>query len=343
MPERIIEWKPIAGKTGYMILDQSLVVTYDINDRETVIIDSGYRERPELIKWARGNGKEIKAVLCTHFHVDHMGNNGLLQREMGTEIFASAREYEVQQTRFNSDDPISFKWMDREKYFFGASGRFDTVVLPPDQREIIISGCRFKVEPLLGHSPGHIGFATPDGILHIGDAFMSDMVLRHSKVPYELNITETLKTLERVKYMGYKYYAASHRAVIPEKDIAKTLDDNIDYHNNMLDQIERRLNGWQRMDRFIMEVIENRGVQIKNTRSIGWLPVAVRSYIEHLIREGRVVYKTGPLNDKGWGEAAAGNVTGNVTGNAASNVMNDADMLGKYSLDGKVYIKRTGK
>ena len=323
-----MEWKPIAGKTGYMLMDQSVVVTYDLSDKEMVLIDSGYRQHDDLLQWARDRGKRIRAVLCTHFHIDHMGNNGLLQREMGTEIFASEREYQVQQERFGSNDQISFDWMDREKYFFGDSGRFDTTVVTPEQREIVIDGRVFRAEDLPGHSPGHLGFATPDGILHIGDAFMSDIVLRHSKVPYEFNITDTLATLERVKRMSYDYYAASHRSIITESDIARVIDDNIAYHNDMLDEIERRLNGWQRMDRFVMEVIENRGVQVKTTRSIGWLPVAVRSYIEHLIREERVIYKAGNLTD---GEA--GSTSGNVYGKAEE----------LKRIAGKVYIKRTGK
>ena len=309
-------------------MDQSVVVTYDLSDKEMVLIDSGYRQHDDLIQWARDRGKRIRAVLCTHFHIDHMGNNGLLQREMGAEIFASEREYQVQQERFGSNDQISFDWMDREKYFFGDSGRFDTIVVAPDQNEVDIEGTMFRVEGLPGHSPGHIGFSTPDGVLHIGDAFMSDIVLRHSKVPYEYNITDTLTTLERVKKMNYDYYAASHRSIIGKDDIARVIDDNIAYHNDMLDEIERRLNGWQSMDRFVMEVIENRGVQIKTTRSIGWLPVAVRSYIEHLIREGRVIYKSGNLTD---GE----------TGSTSGNVYGKAEELKRIA--GKVYIKRTGK
>lgn len=295
----MLEWKHITGKTGYINMDQSLVVTYDLDDRRTVLIDSGYRECPELISWSRNRGREIAAVLCTHLHVDHMGNNGLIQRKMKADIHVSRREYQVQQARFRSDDAISFEWMGREKYFFGDSGMYETTIIEPDQKSVRIGDAEFIIEDLSGHSPGHIGFATPDGVLHIGDAFMSDIVLRHSKLPYEYDITKTLETLKRIKIMDHPYYVASHRAVIPAESIRETVDANIAYHEKMLDEILQRLNGWQRMDRFILEVIANRGIEIRRSRSSVWLPVAVRSYIEHMIRDGRIETRRESLMGEG--------------------------------------------
>jgi hypothetical protein len=226
-----------------------------------------------------------------------MGNNGLLQREMGSRIFASRRDIMIQKLRYESDDPISFKWMSKEKYHFGDSGKFDPTPIEPDEERVSILGTEFKIERLDGHSPDHLGFATPDGVLHIGDALMSDMVLKKSKVPYEFDITKTLKTLERIKHMDYKYFAASHKAVIPKEQIATIADANIDYHRDMLGEIARRLNGWQQAERFIKEAISNRGVNLRVTKSSGWLPLAVRSYIAHLVGEGIVVCSRTPSAD----------------------------------------------
>lgn len=271
-------------------MDSSLVVICDTNDRECVLIDSGFSESPELLDLLKSRGKRAAAVLCTHFHVDHMGNNGLLQREHGAKIYASAREIEVQKERFENDGSFSFEWMSRERYFFGASGKYRSKAVTEDQRTVRAGGASFRVEKLYGHSPAQLGFATPDGVLHIGDAFMTDRVLRHSKVPYELNITRTLRTLEKIKHMDYPFYAASHMGIVERKDLAEAVDANISYHESMLDYIESRLGReWVNMDTFIMEIIDSRGVNIKKSSNMGWLPSAVKSYIDHLIRVGRIV------------------------------------------------------
>lgn len=345
----MIEWKLISGKTGYIKLDDSLVVTYDINGRDMVMIDSGYRESPELLAWLREEGKRVAAVLCTHIHVDHIGNNGMLQREFGAKIYVTEREFNVQQERFSSDDKISFEWMGREKYFFGDSGRYETTVIPSSvsgrKKTLAICGADFEIVPLPGHSPDHVGFETPDGVLHIGDAMMSDMVLKKSKVPYEMNISKTLNTLEKIARLDHPYLVASHRAVIPNEDIAAIAQANIDYHNDMLDEIERRLNGWQEMDKFITEVIGNRGVRMRLTRNIVWLPVAVKSYIDHLIREGRVECRFDSVFARSrrmkTEQDGAPNVK--IDKNVADFVKNETGYDAYNNKYDKVYIKRTGK
>ncbi len=285
----MLEYNRLTEKTGYIIMDRSLVVVTDISGRECILIDSGYSEAPELLDLLRSRGKRPAAVLCTHFHVDHMGNNGLLQRKAGAKIYAAALEIDVQRSRYESDEGSSFKWMDRDKYFFGESGRYKTKPVAPGQKEVRIGGRSFRVEELFGHSPAHLGFATPDGVLHVGDAIMTDRVLRHSKVPYELNITKTLDTLEKMKRLDYPLFAASHMGIIERRDIAGVIGANIDYHLGMLDYIESSLGSvWENMDLFIREIIESRGVNIKKSSNIGWIPSAVRSYIDHLVREGRI-------------------------------------------------------
>ena len=80
-------------------MDRSLVVISDVTGRKCVLIDSGYSEAPDLLDFLKSRGRRPAAVLCTHFHVDHMGNNGLLQREAGSKIYAAALEIEVQRSR----------------------------------------------------------------------------------------------------------------------------------------------------------------------------------------------------------------------------------------------------
>ena len=42
----MLEFNQLTEKTGYIIMDRSLVVISDITGRECVLIDSGYSEAP---------------------------------------------------------------------------------------------------------------------------------------------------------------------------------------------------------------------------------------------------------------------------------------------------------
>lgn len=293
----MLDYTPITEKTGYVIMEQSLVLLHDISDKETVLIDSGYFESPELLELLKARGKTVPAVLCTHLHVDHDGNNGLMQRKFGAKIYIGKGEKKVHDERYNSDVEVPFSWMSREQYFFGDSGKYDMTVIEDDVHEVKVGETVFSVERLPGHSPDHLGFGTPDGILMVADAVMTDSVLRKSKIPYELNITKAIKTLEMIPDLGYEQYAASHMGMITCEDIKRVCDDNLKLHNGMLMEIERRLNGWQNLDKFVNETIANRGVHMRLTRNRGWIPAAICSYIDHLIREGRVVMSREPSSD----------------------------------------------
>ncbi|MBQ9179180.1 MAG: MBL fold metallo-hydrolase, partial [Firmicutes bacterium] len=278
--------------TGYIILEQSLCVLHDISDKETVLIDSGYFTSPELLELLKARGKRVPAVLCTHLHVDHIGNNGLLQRTFGSKIYVARKEKEIMEQRLNHQGAVPFKWMEPEKYFFGDSGICRITAINDKDKAIKIGGAEFKIERLSGHSPDHLGFATPDGVLHIGDSMMTDMVLKKSKIPYEFNITSALETLERFKVMDYPYFAASHMDVVLKQDMPKIAGENIAFHNKVLDEMEKNLDVWKEQERFIEETITGRGVHIRLTRNSGWLPSAIRSYLGHLIRQGRITRKT---------------------------------------------------
>ena len=292
----MLEYTPITEKTGYIILEQSLCVLHDISDKETVLIDSGYFTSEELIDFLKARGKKVPAVLCTHMHVDHMGNNGILQRVFGSKIYVAQKEKDVTEERYkaareNPGKNMPFEWMNPDQYFYGDSGKYRITPLSKDAKNVKVGNAVFPIERLYGHSPEHLGFATPDGVLHIGDSMMTDVVLRRSKIPYELNVTAALETLEKLKHMDYPYFAASHMDVVEKTDIVKIAQENIDFHKDMLDEMERNLGDWIEETKFVDETIAGRGVHIKLTRNRGWLPSAIRSYMGHLVREGRLQSK----------------------------------------------------
>ena len=65
---------------------------------------------------------------------------------------------------------------------------------------------------LPGHSVGHTGVVTPDGISCIGDAIVSEDVLRVSKLPY-MATYRSLGSMEKVRSLNYEIYVIAHQSV----------------------------------------------------------------------------------------------------------------------------------
>ena len=159
-----IKWVPLVGKTGYILAAGALIPTYILNDKEIVLVDSGLHYDPGLISFFRAVDVRVDAVLQTHLHEDHVANNRILINRFGTRIIAHRNEVEVVHSAHRM--PKSWRALDaatKDKYLRTYS--YNIECIEDGQEEIVLRGIPFKILPLYGHSEGHLGFATPDGVL----------------------------------------------------------------------------------------------------------------------------------------------------------------------------------
>ncbi|MEQ2429097.1 MBL fold metallo-hydrolase, partial [Enterocloster hominis (ex Hitch et al. 2024)] len=76
----------VAGNTGCLSLKGNCIPVYCMTEKEWIIMDSGSRfDRDELIHYLKEHTINIKAVLTSHAHYDHVGNHAVLQEMFGCE------------------------------------------------------------------------------------------------------------------------------------------------------------------------------------------------------------------------------------------------------------------
>jgi glyoxylase-like metal-dependent hydrolase (beta-lactamase superfamily II) len=178
-----IRWIPLVGKTGYILAAGALIPTYILNDREIVLVDSRLHYDPGLVSFIRAVDVSVYAVLQTHLHEDHVANNRILISRLGTRIIAHRNEVEAVHSR----QKMRASWSEirpetKDKYLRTYSYSIESI--ENGQEEIVLRDSPFKIVPLYGHSEGHLGFVTPDGVLCTGDAILSPALVQHSKMPY---------------------------------------------------------------------------------------------------------------------------------------------------------------
>jgi len=173
-----------------------------VHKNEAVIVDPGFASESEYTQFrTQLDGKEIKAVLLTHAHVDHVLGLSRFLRDFETDVFLSDADYYL------------WKNYSKQSAMFGIkTADFDFIpeVLPADD-EITIGSFEFKTLYTPGHSPDHISFYQPEqGFLIAGDALFREGIGRTDlyKGDYillEASIKEKLYTLpEDVKvYPGH--------------------------------------------------------------------------------------------------------------------------------------------
>lgn len=207
-----ILWSHITENTSYADIHGALVGIYALAPGKVVLLDSGGRPCPEFLEELDHRGLRVRAIICTHLHVDHVANNIALAQAHGAEIFATAEN--IAFSDFNP--PRSM----------GMPGKGPVQAIPPGDF-FEIDGAPFGILPTPGHVPGHAAVITPDGVCHLGDSVMSGEILARAKMPYMVDVDEAVASMESIRQTAYPYYIVSHNGVYPQAEMPALMDENI--------------------------------------------------------------------------------------------------------------------
>ena len=281
------EWHTIAGRTGYMVLGGILVPAYQLSDRELVLFDSALTPEPALIEFLKEKGFTVRAVLQTHLHIDHIGNNKLLQEAFGTEIYATQAEILDTIPRFVRR--LAAKRGDAAGFSLPVFP-FDFTVTPlrENARSIRIANTEFRIEDLRGHSPGHVGYGTPDGVLCLGDALLSSMMVHLSKLPYFQYPETATASMERLLPAAYEYYALAHAEVVPAADLPDLVRRNIDRQEQLSDNILDLVEEPTELEDLIDTIIYGLDIHMRTEATRRAAYHSAYRYIKSMVKMGRL-------------------------------------------------------
>jgi hydroxyacylglutathione hydrolase len=119
-------------------------------EREAVLVDPG-DEAERILATVEEMGAEVKAILLTHTHFDHVGAVAPVARATGAEVWCPEMEVPVL-ADINSFVP----WPG-----FGPYESYDADHAISGGERLSLAGLEIDVVFTPGHSPGHVTFALP--------------------------------------------------------------------------------------------------------------------------------------------------------------------------------------
>jgi glyoxylase-like metal-dependent hydrolase (beta-lactamase superfamily II) len=243
-----------------------------------VLIDTGpepsvYSDRP------------VTNVLITHGHADHFSSAAALRRT-GARITAPREEVAlVENPEVNIRGMFSWARPSNEmvtRLFRGEGCKVDGY---SDEWR----GYGIDVVPLPGHTLGHTGYLTADGVLFTGDAVYEMPIWARHRLPYAIDPGLVRSSLSVIERLDFDWMVPGHGVPVDHDEAL----EHVAYHRDQMDQMSEQLYAMLAepitTEQAVAEMSAIAG--LSNNAAQYWLAVTtVKGYLSDLLRRGRAEF-----------------------------------------------------
>lgn len=280
----------VKGNTWCIDTKTTMIGVYRLDGRDVVLLDSGSAFQPDESEFVLGVLSEenlnVKAVIATHGHWDHNGNNKALLEKYGCRIYM----YGAEAYTSSNVDRLRFQWMpmpfQQMHPLLSRMEALTTDYIPEGETEIEICGSKFGILHTPGHSRSHIAIITEDNVAMVGDAVMTDQVLRHSKLPYAESIAVDFRTKRKLAALQCDRYILSHKGV--RDDLRHDVEQNIAHYIRRAEAVAACVKDGMSFDDIAAAVIMEMHIRIHSRFDYADIHSMIAPYVQYLEETGRL-------------------------------------------------------
>ncbi|MBV4427413.1 MBL fold metallo-hydrolase [Clostridium tyrobutyricum] len=278
--------KNIKGNTFCIDTGMTYIPFYKINDDEIIMLDSGLKkgERRRINDFLEQNNLKIAAIICSHAHIDHIGNNAYFKEKYNCIIAMSECEAFFCSSILNLKIYYSSQSMSEVEKHLGHMICVTDIVISNNQDKVNVCGIEFKIMHTPGHSPGHICIITPDDVAYLADSLISYEVMKGAKMPYAYILKQDLQSKSKLYDLKYSKYIVAHKGIYD--DITQLVTDNIEFYKSRAYRIYDIVEGKMTMQEIFSAVITDFKIPIGSIYKYDVIERMLRSYVEYLYEIG---------------------------------------------------------
>ena len=283
-----MELRHVYGRTYAAVGATALMPVYKLTDTDIVLMDTGYArlDRSALVNLIEGNGFRLRGIICSHAHFDHTGNVRYLQQRYGCQAAAQIIEAGIS---VNPDayraNYVALTYGKSREYLLEECFPAD-VIIPADAGHLDFCGARFGILQLPGHSAGHIGVVTPDGVAYLGDCLIDEEQIAAAKLPTSMFIARDLESKESLRNLRRPAYIIAHKQVLT--DIGPLIDRNIDFIHDKGRELLEDLEDGMSFDQWIYAFCQRENVRTRNEFKFSIVERNFANFVDWLTDEGKV-------------------------------------------------------
>lgn len=280
--------KEISGNTFCIDTVTTYIPFYKINDSEIIILDSGRigAQREIITDILETNNFKVVGIICTHAHIDHIGNNAFLKEKYECIIAMPAYEAHVCSSAVNLKVFYTRHTLTDVIKEFGHLVCETNIFIFKDQDKVFVRDIEFKILHTPGHSPEHICIITPDNVAYLGDALISYEVMKGAKIPYTFILKEDLKSKQLLNNLKCSKYIVAHKGIYDE--ISELIIDNIEFYKDRANKICDVIEGAMTIEEIIMEAVKSFNIHVRNAYKYTIVERMLRAHLDYLSEIGKI-------------------------------------------------------
>ena len=273
------------GAQTYYLKNPTNIGIYQIDENNVYLIDSGNDKDAgrKILKIVTENGWQVKGIINTHSHADHIGGNKMIQERTNCVILTSPIEKCF--TEFPILEPSflygSFPFKELQNKFFLAE---PSQVLPV--AENLPEGLKYF--SLKGHSGEMIGIKTSDDVYFLGDALINAETIQKYHLFYLYDVKEYLDTLDYLETLKGKLYIPSHGEATTDISSLITLN------RTHIQAIAKKIYDFCRVEATFEEILSYLFQEYKlimNANQYILIGSTVKAYLSYLNMENKLAYE----------------------------------------------------
>lgn len=257
-----------------------------ISDTEVIAIDSGSDKDAgrKVLRHLEANKWQLRAIINTHSHADHIGGNKFLQDRTGCKIYA--RDMEADFTNRPLLEPVGLYGGEplpelRHKFLMAQESKAE-----PLTESVLPAG--WEIIDLPGHSFGMVGLRTPDDTVFLADCVSSEATLIKYGIGYLWNVAQSLATLEQVKTMTAAKFIPSHAEVT--EDIAPLAEFNRNAIAAAVEKIDSFCEEPHTFEELLQITFDAYGLTM-TVQQYALIGSTLRAYLSFLREQGRIAFR----------------------------------------------------
>lgn len=277
----------VKGNTYCVITGYCRFPLYKLSETEAILIDSGLsRDWEGILECLQRENLQIKAVLTSHLHPDHVGNHLNLRNTFGAKLYMTMHAAAICASPMNQVATYSGIITYRRICKDMASAIVPDEIMDWNAESITVEGATFRLLQLPGHSAEHLGIVTPDGVAYLGDTVLSERVIKSLRAPFCVCVELDLASKEFLAETHYDRYILAHNEVCDEiREVALL---NRDMMLQKAQAIQDLATEYMSLDVLTQKAMKLAGSELDSVHRVAGFRRNILPLVDYLIDMGRL-------------------------------------------------------